>query len=1413
MMLQRRPPLVDLELHARHAKLATSSLLREPALACHVPLENSAMRQALLALDVLQIHILLSRQKESLHASAMLDTRVRMEDRAHNVQLGLLRIRQVGLPPSFVLHYSHDSLGTFSLVHFLANCMLLPKKPHLVFAVQQVTVALSDSGVPSTGSAACTPCSNGTWAFPSSIAAFESDVCNACPQFSSSSPQSIEITSCKCNPGYTGQDGAPCPQCPAGGYKDTSGSATCTGCSLGTWSNVSAAIALSTCTECHVHSTSNYYSGAQTECRCIAGYTGADGVECSPCAPGTWKSWVGGQACQKCKSGKYSGSSAAISEQDCRDCPAHTSSVAGASTIDECKANRGFYMSSSTSTYTSPFYSRPIECGIGTYKIEMKNNSVCTPCFDGSTTVTAAAISVSQCICDVGWTAGSDSGLECVKCTAGKYKATIGPMGCTDCPLYTSSSAGASACVCGLGYTGQGLQENNELDCTRCIAGKYKSVIGSSVCLNCPEGTYSVLTGLDSPLDCKCEKGYGRDLTSENCTECVAGKYKDVRGDGSCNDCPVGTYSAVTGLTTLESCLPCGIGKYSPSSGATHVSTCQYCPASKTTDDTGNSDCECDKGYFLGADGSSCEPCDVGTYSDFIGASACVNCPEGKYRDSGSSAVECTDCPTNFWSSERSTSPSDCWEIKFTTAIIGQTQPLAKGSNKLVVTLATNLDFPATSEITISGLTGATSKTVVSISWESQETLALSGRWTSGSLALKIASQDTLRASREYIFSFQVTNGASAQEAPPISIEASGRISTARMTMTTGNITSIGAVEHGSRPLYIFIPEFSRGSIFQTMPLAQGFNTFQVSFRATCDIVPGSKITVQGLVRSLTRSNSVPVVSSSSDAFRNAGRWTQESGSLVVDVSSTLAAGTDYSLSFSLQNPERAQEAIGVGISAEIETGLEDDAPMAVFNLIPKDDRILNVESGSKPFTIVVPTFTVAKIAQSFPVAGADTVLTVTFRANCDISAGSLLTVAGLVGMQTSAEPISLNVISPAPTQPNLQRPSNVNSSLAQASVGPFDSRPSWSSFNGHLVISAVSPLSTFSDNFVISFILRNGAEENSNPPNITLMGKVKTSSDRFPAPFGDKVMTSPGETIFGVKRGTDPLRTIVPAFVMRIVNVMQQMSKEANVVNVVTVTLGANFNLAGSDSSAIMIKGFTGMTSMTTVVALENFTINGTASEHIFSLSSGSSATSTIGYGVFQAEQITLTIERSKTFVPGLWYSFSFTLANPTNTQNVTNVTASNVTARRSKNADTPNITVEAVGTARFVPLKAASSMEEMLAILSGGKTGTVASPARMRRFSVVQPQIVMNSKMSQASAVCCHPSQPLTMLLTQRPQALQLVKMTRPSLRTTPITMTMTRSAPSSAQYLHCWLSSSLGFGCESGALKRRRRFPSGT
>lgn len=135
-----------------------------------------------------------------------------------------------------------------------------------------------------------------------------------------------------------------------------------------------------------------------------------------------------------------------------------------------------------------------------------------------------------------------------------------GVTACNECPEATyQDSTGESACkVCRDAYW-------------------YQDQRAAASCKRCPKG-YQNRTSI-AP-----DRQQGYPAMTDVCQICPAGKYNDKdSGEQLCIDCPAGTYSNVSGST---SCLSCTEGKITLSAGSDSSSLC-ICPEDRFDPGTG----------------------------------------------------------------------------------------------------------------------------------------------------------------------------------------------------------------------------------------------------------------------------------------------------------------------------------------------------------------------------------------------------------------------------------------------------------------------------------------------------------------------------------------------------------------------------------------------------------------------------------------------------------------------------------------------------------------------------------------------------------------------------------------------------------------------------------------------------------
>ena len=291
----------------------------------------------------------------------------------------------------------------------------------------------------SAGTLACTLCGNATYSGTPN--ATTSGVCTACPQFALSYAGSQVLSDCKCDFGYYTQNISTsimscklclpgtynselgviaCSKCTAGQFSINPGSTSiegCLPCQPGYWS----AEGKSQCETCAPNAYSRIASGAITDCKCNAGYTGGDGGPCNYCLGGSYKVQNGSAACTPCAVNKYSTSLAAISATTCLPCYDYQQSLQGSDNIDDCKCNMGY-----TSTSIGVDGPACVACALGKYKNSV-GFTACTSCLPDTYADVTGSINVNNCItCFANSvTSGAYASISIENCTCiGGYQRT-----------------------------------------------------------------------------------------------------------------------------------------------------------------------------------------------------------------------------------------------------------------------------------------------------------------------------------------------------------------------------------------------------------------------------------------------------------------------------------------------------------------------------------------------------------------------------------------------------------------------------------------------------------------------------------------------------------------------------------------------------------------------------------------------------------------------------------------------------------------------------------------------------------------------------------------------------------------------------------------------------------------------------
>ena len=388
----------------------------------------------------------------------------------------------------------------------------------------------------------------------------------------------------------------------------------------------------------------------------------------------------------------------------CVDCPFGSVSAVGSDSVDDCQCAAGYYVApygdQSCEVYGGPL---PYYCMTG-----WKDNCVDSADWDasylsfqsmsnydsdsnGCVTCSEYNLATYNHAANCGTIFNSLD--QCQACESGKYKATIGPDACQNCPETMVSAngdggTGSQYCVCDIGAFLMGDY------CELCPIATYKDNYGNNTCLSCSgDSSKSTSTsGATGLIDCECIAGYGLESIDMYgialCTPCQQGTFKESLDNSYCESCPFGSTTLYTQSLSQASCIsapgyygqisnpsgftPCPYDTYKGDAGGTDEGSCIPCFNGATTESqasTNITDCTCSMGSGYKPYGDTQCACAAGFYDNNPdpAASSCVMCEAGKYCPEDCSlygsdqfCLARLDCPELSTSNPGSISPTQC---------------------------------------------------------------------------------------------------------------------------------------------------------------------------------------------------------------------------------------------------------------------------------------------------------------------------------------------------------------------------------------------------------------------------------------------------------------------------------------------------------------------------------------------------------------------------------------------------------------------------------------------------------------------------------------------------------------------------------------------------------------------------------
>jgi hypothetical protein len=351
----------------------------------------------------------------------------------------------------------------------------------------------------------------------------------------------------------------------------------------------------------------------------------------------------------------------------------------------------------------------------------------------------------------------------------------------------------------------------------------------------------------------------------------------------------------------------------------------------------------------------------------------------------------------------------------FVLKSVGQLTHFPGSINTIVCTFAVSAKLASLQTLQLSGLSSASiSSSNVSLTLAPflQGLLKPSATISAGVLSIQAESGATLIPRQVYIFSFDVYNPSTKQESPNISILATNG-------MQTFEASASKAAGNGA-PLKVSAPGFIVGRISQSNCIANAKNHIIATIGLNIPLNPSvyTQIVFSGLVGLQTPSGvySVRITSEGSTAEKcfesvlgfSPAIWDQTAGMLTINTTShqgcnssvPLAAGMTFAVNFSVTNPALARSGVNVTVSV---VGFVAATLLLENDVTTTLSSVLGALPGHAAPLQICAGWALAKISQSNPYPDNNNTITVSLISFSRLSAGTGLTVAGLLGAQTSS--------------------------------------------------------------------------------------------------------------------------------------------------------------------------------------------------------------------------------------------------------------------------------------------------------------------------------------------------------------------------------------------------------------------------
>ena len=542
----------------------------------------------------------------------------------------------------------------------------------------------------------------------------------------------------------------------------------------------------------------------------------------------------------------------------------------------------------------------------------------------------------------------------------------------------------------------------------------------------------------------------------------------------------------------------------------------------------------------------------------------------------------------------------------FTTTSVGQTTPIASRENQIRLTLVASLAFSPDISFTVSGLRSSVVNEIaevvtvegaeyrfVDISVTSQAEVsfcALNGVMNTAGRAEQVSdgsvlvfwlcTNSSIPAFTDVVIALDITNLATEQPAANLSIRVDAPVVDFELdrALTVASIDFLGVTD-GASPFRVMPPRWSTSKISQSVPFPGAANTLSVLLQSTIDLQGSdvSTITITNISGAFVEEDWVDVrvvkdgvqvagalfCEGGSDSS-SSGRWRADTGDLVLSVCEreVFEAISEYEVHFTVTNPQAAQLSPSVFIEA---SGTATFAKQSLAGLDGSEADVFGVAGGADALFVMIPAFETRSIAQSNFFSGKQNLITATIMTNIDLASehDSYLSLCCLESAEISGTSVPVVVSGPG-VLPEFCVDQDGTGGAGQARWDPSSLE-----IIMYVCPDADNKISSWSE-FSVSFNVTNPSF-NQESPTITISAGAMVPGSGIDAVEAVK----PGLTVLGVANGNDPMRVVIPEFVVRTAS---QSTPVSGATNRITVGLEVSVDLSGTDHSLITLSNLTGV-------------------------------------------------------------------------------------------------------------------------------------------------------------------------------------------------------------------------------------------